>query len=262
MEVGVVHFVGPIKPEWQDELASRGLGLLRYVPQNGFVVRGRPSDLQGASSLPYVDWVGPYKPTWKVRPGTATDGLVNVRIVVLPGESPESVEAWLGHAGVRTASASQSEPAVLGAFGTGDFRWVAARIPAGLVSSLAAQPAVEFIAPVQPVPPPNPETGRASRRRWQGTTTGSAHHRTTGTRWARKSTSKTSGASKASRSVRLGRDSSTFRRTTTISSVRPGSSITIRSHRCGSIATAGVRTRMSTTSRRAWSMRSYGPNLT
>ena len=158
MAVGVVHFVGPIKPEWQDELASRGLGLLRYVPQNGFVVRGRPSDLQGASSLPYVDWVGPYEPTWKVRPGTATDGLVNVRIVVLPGESPESVEAWLGHAGVRTASASQSEPAVLGAFGTGDFRWVAARIPAGLVSSLADQPAVEFIDPVQPVHPLNAET--------------------------------------------------------------------------------------------------------
>jgi len=158
MAVGVVHFVGPIKPEWQDELASRGLALLRYVPQDGFVVRGRPSDLQGAASLPYVDWVGPYEPTWKVRPGTGTDGIVNVRIVVLPGESPESVEAWLGHAGVPTASASRSEPAVLGAFGTGDFRWVAARIPAGLVSSLADQPAVEFIDPVQPIHPLNAET--------------------------------------------------------------------------------------------------------
>src|SRR2546425_3712117 len=158
MAVGVVHFVGPIKPEWQDELASRGLALLRYVPQDGFVVRGRPSDLQGAASLPYVDWVGPYEPTWKVRSGTATDGIVNVRIVVLPGESPESVEAWLGHAGVPTASASRSEPAVLGAFGTGDFRWVAARIPAGLVSSLADQPAVEFIDPVQPIHPLNAET--------------------------------------------------------------------------------------------------------
>jgi len=158
MAVGVVHFVGPIKPEWQGELASRGLALLRYVPQDGFVVRGRPSDLQSASFLPYVDWVGPYEPIWKVRPGTATDGLVNVRIVVLPGENPESVEAWLGHAGVPTASASRSGPAILGAFGIGDFRWVAARIPAGLVSSLADQPAVEFIDPVQPVHPLNAET--------------------------------------------------------------------------------------------------------
>src|SRR5438093_13228132 len=42
--------------------------------------------------------------------------------------------------------------------GTGDFRWVSARIPAGLVSSLADQPAVEFIDPVQPVHPLNAET--------------------------------------------------------------------------------------------------------
>ncbi len=158
MTVGVVHFVGPIKPEWQDELASRGLAFLRYVPQDGFVVRGRPSDLQGASSLPYVDWVGPYESAWKVRPGTATYGLVNARIVILPGESPEAIEAWLGHAGVPTATASRNGPAVLGAFGTGDFRWVAARIPAGLVSSLADQLAVEFIDPVQPVHPLNAET--------------------------------------------------------------------------------------------------------
>ena len=158
MAVGVVHFVGPIKAEWQGELASRGLALLRYVPQDGFVVRGRPLDLQGASSLPYVDWVGPYEPAWKVRPGTATDGLVNARIVVLPGESPESIEAWLSHAGVPTTSASRSGPAILGAFGTGDFRWVSARIPAGLVSSLADQPAVEFIDPVQPVHSLNAET--------------------------------------------------------------------------------------------------------
>src|SRR5437879_11974877 len=64
MSVGVVHFVAPIKSAWQDELASRGLALLRYVPQDGFVVRGRPSDFQGASSLPYVAWVAPYEAAW------------------------------------------------------------------------------------------------------------------------------------------------------------------------------------------------------
>src|SRR5256712_1512331 len=61
MSVGVVHFVAPVKSEWQAELASRGLALLRYVPQDGFVVRGRLSDLQGVSALQYVDWVGPYE---------------------------------------------------------------------------------------------------------------------------------------------------------------------------------------------------------
>ena len=60
MAVGVIHLVAPIKAAWQGELASREISLLRYVPQNGFVVRGRLSDLLGASAVPYVDWVGPY----------------------------------------------------------------------------------------------------------------------------------------------------------------------------------------------------------
>ncbi len=158
MSVGVIHFVGPIKPEWQAALASRGLVLLRYVPQDGFVVRGRLADLQGALSAPFVDGVGPYESAWKIRPGTATDGIVNVRIVILPGESPEMIEAWLGHAGIPAATPGGTGPALVGTFGTGDFRWVLARIPAGLVSSLADEPAVEFIDPVQPVHPLNAET--------------------------------------------------------------------------------------------------------
>src|SRR5436309_1962871 len=158
MTVGVIHFVAPIKSEWREQLASRGLALLRYVPQDGFVVRGRLSDLQSALSVPYVDWVGPYESAWKIRPGMPTNGVVNVRIVVLPGESPETIEAWLGHAGIPADTGRGTGPVLRGVFGTGDFRWVLARIPASLVSALANQPAVEFIDPVQPVHPWNAET--------------------------------------------------------------------------------------------------------
>ena len=158
MAVGVIHLVAPIKSEWQSELASRGISLLRYVPQDGFVVRGRLSDLLGASAVPYVDWVGPYDPVWKIRPGTPSSGVVDVRVVVLPGESPSMIEAWLGHAGIPADTRGQTGPALLGAFGSGDFQWVRARVPAGLVPSLAALPAVEFIDPVVPVHPLNEET--------------------------------------------------------------------------------------------------------
>src|SRR5207249_1069105 len=84
-------------------------------------------------------------------------GAVDVRIVVLPGESPETIEAWLGHAGIAADTGRGTGPVLRGVFGTGDFRWVLARIPASLVSALANQPAVEFIDPVQPVHPWNAE---------------------------------------------------------------------------------------------------------
>src|SRR5207249_2859305 len=118
MTVGVIHFVAPIKSEWREQLASRGLALLRYVPQDGFVVRGRLSDLQSALSVPYVDWVGPYESAWKIRPGMPTNGVVNVRIVVLPGESPETIEAWLGHAGIPADTGRGTGP-VIGMADTG-----------------------------------------------------------------------------------------------------------------------------------------------
>src|SRR2546426_531190 len=158
MAVGIVHFRVPIKAEWKTDLESRGMDVLRYLPQDAFIVRGRPAELDGASSMPSVNWVGPYEAGWKVRPGTATQGLVDARIIVFPGAYPETVEAWLGHAGIPALSRSNSGPAIVGAFGSGDFQWVRARIPANLVASLADQPSVEFIDPVEAVHPLNAET--------------------------------------------------------------------------------------------------------
>src|SRR3989454_527429 len=158
MAVGIVHFRVPIKAEWKTDLESRGMDVLRYLPQDAFIVRGRPADLDGASSMPSVNWVGPYEAGWKVRPGTATQGLVDARIIVFPGAYPETVEAWLGHAGIPALSGSNRGPMIVGTFGSGDFQWVRARIPANLVASLADQPSVEFIDPVEAVHTWNAET--------------------------------------------------------------------------------------------------------
>src|SRR5439155_198252 len=98
----------PIKAEWKDALQARGLQVLRYLPQDAFVVRGPPSAFERSSSLSYVDRVGPYAPSWKVRPDAPTDSFLDVRILVFPGESPETVEAWLGHQGIPPGS--QSSP--------------------------------------------------------------------------------------------------------------------------------------------------------
>ena len=149
--VGVVHFHAPIKEEWKQAVESRGLSVLRYLPHDAFIVRGPPSAFERLSSMATVDHVGAYAPGWKMRPGLPTAGVVDVRILVFPGEVPETVAAWLGHRGIPAASASSSGPGIFGTFGTGDFRWVRARIPAALIASLAALSSVEFIDPVQTI---------------------------------------------------------------------------------------------------------------
>lgn len=149
--VGVVHFYAPIKETWKREIESQSITVLRYLPQDALIVRGTPSAFGRISTLRTVDWVGPYASEWKTRPGVPAAGVVDVRILVFPGETPETVSAWLGHRGVPAASSSRSGPGILGTFGTGDFRWVRARIPATLIPSVAALSSVEFIDPVQTI---------------------------------------------------------------------------------------------------------------
>jgi len=145
----VVHFLGPIKPAWQTALETRGVTVLRYLPTDAYLVRGSPAALDGLRSLPFVDFVGPYEASWKLRPGMPAQGpAVDVRIVVLPGASPEAVRAWLARAGVPPKAPSPTSAGIDGIFGSGDFRWVRARLDAGHLGAVAALPQVEFIDPV------------------------------------------------------------------------------------------------------------------
>src|SRR6266540_3377011 len=151
--IGVVHFHAPIKAEWGPLLEVRGVTVLRYMPQDAFVVRGSPADLDALSSLPFVDWVGSFDPSWKMRAVMPTSGSVDARIVVFPDESPEGIEAWLGHHGILGGN-----DGIRGSFGQGDFRWVRAEVPAALLRALADLPAVEFIDIVEPVHRLNAQT--------------------------------------------------------------------------------------------------------
>ncbi len=147
--VGLVHFYAPIKASWMTAIESRGLQPVLYVPTDAFVVRGPSSALSGLASLPYVDWSGPYDPAWKIAPQLASvSGIPDVRIVVFPGEPANAVAAWLARQGVPAHPSSSSGSAIIGAFGTGDFAWVRARVPASLLEALAALPEVQYIDPV------------------------------------------------------------------------------------------------------------------
>ncbi len=150
--IGLVHFFAPLTAQWQTALETRGLTVLLYVPTDALLVRGPAAAVSGLRSLPYVDYVGPYLDDWKIPAGLwSATGLQDVRIVLMPGEPTGSVEAWLAHAGVPPSVVGPATAGLVGAYGSGDFPWVRAVVPANLLQGLAALPEVQYVDPVVPI---------------------------------------------------------------------------------------------------------------
>ncbi|HRW82417.1 MAG TPA: S8 family serine peptidase [Methanothrix sp.] len=64
----IVQFVGPIKAEWTDKIKGLGGILGDYVPDNSLLI-GMSSEIEKkVAKLPFVNWVGPYEPAYKVSP--------------------------------------------------------------------------------------------------------------------------------------------------------------------------------------------------
>ena len=157
--LAVVHFHGPIKPEWRDTLEAFGVTVLRYLPEQSFIVRGTPRAVEALTTLPVIDGLGEYRAAWKVRPGlTAAADPVDVRIVLFPGEGADGVIAWLAHHGLRMEPRPATESAILGSSRAGDLEWVRARLPSAMISDIAALSSVEFIEPVRTPQPLNAQT--------------------------------------------------------------------------------------------------------
>src|SRR5688572_17859214 len=85
----LVQFTGPVRPEWRTAFNRIGVELLRYVPNNAFVVRAKGPALRLAAGMPFVRWTGPYRASHKIHRGLQAKGgagaMLSVRILVAPG---------------------------------------------------------------------------------------------------------------------------------------------------------------------------------
>jgi Fibronectin type III domain len=55
--VYILQFAGPIAPEWKTAVSALDIKFLQYIPHNGYLVAGRPAELNAASRLPFVQFV-------------------------------------------------------------------------------------------------------------------------------------------------------------------------------------------------------------
>ena len=87
----LIQFDGPLQLAWRARLASQGVDLLRFVPDDAFVVRVESARLSQVRGLPFVRWVGEYRPEHKTQralhpelAGASTNALVPVSLLLSP----------------------------------------------------------------------------------------------------------------------------------------------------------------------------------
>lgn len=86
----LLQFPTPPTAEQRKELATQGIDLLRYVPDNTYIARVQSARLGAVASLAGATFATPYLPAHKLDRRlksalTATNGLVPVRILLAPG---------------------------------------------------------------------------------------------------------------------------------------------------------------------------------
>lgn len=91
----LVQFVGPIVSEWVENLKKAGAQVLRYVPNNSYLVRlnataGNRLRTQLAPSGP-IQWIGEYRAEYKIQSSLRNQsGVQKVRVILEPEGNPNA----------------------------------------------------------------------------------------------------------------------------------------------------------------------------
>jgi hypothetical protein len=74
-QLHLVQFVGPIKPEWWNELTKTGVEVVTYIPNNAYLVYGDDAALNrvripkvGSPLFAFTQWNGTYEDSFKIDP--------------------------------------------------------------------------------------------------------------------------------------------------------------------------------------------------
>jgi len=64
----IIQFVGPVQESWKQAVEQTGARLGGYLPDNAFIAELTQDQLNQVAKLDCVQWVGPFKPDYKITP--------------------------------------------------------------------------------------------------------------------------------------------------------------------------------------------------
>jgi len=131
----LIQFIGPTLPSWTERVEDMGCRLVSYIPDNGYIAKMTPSARRDVVDLPYVRWVGPFHPGFRVLPETWTSPDAVMGLAVLAIDDPVELSKDISRLG-----------GYLDAVGT-HTKLVQALVPRAALLALARHPDVEWIEP-------------------------------------------------------------------------------------------------------------------
>ena len=95
----LIQFTGPVETEWRQQLKALGVDLIRYVPDDTFIARFQQAVPDQVNALPFVTWVGAYRPEYKIHPQATVaartallaNAPVKVSILLSPLATPKEI---------------------------------------------------------------------------------------------------------------------------------------------------------------------------
>jgi hypothetical protein len=145
-QLWLVQFVGPIKPDWLDDLRKAGLDPVMYMPQNGYLVWGDGAALGRLDALaqtsPVIQFSGPYDLSYRLAPALQASNQPpgTVGVTVQPYTSSD-VDQWLRRLKALGGKVYR-EPSRVGRPTS-----ISLDLPTGQLQTVAGWPSVVNVAP-------------------------------------------------------------------------------------------------------------------
>lgn len=93
----LVQLAGPPNEEWTRQIEAQGVDVVEPISAYGLFVVGSPAAVANLRKLPFVTWVGPFKPAYRIAPNLSgrTGRIHYVSIGVYPENEVPRVKAKL-----------------------------------------------------------------------------------------------------------------------------------------------------------------------
>lgn len=139
MGVYLIHFDGPIYSHESRALEQEGVILEGYIPNYAYVVRMDKSLLSRVSNLPGVDWIGDYRPVYKICPELNLKAGVpeKLEVILYPGIDAESIRKTVESLG----------GVILDSYASKWSTKVQISLAPSQISSLVQEPQIKWIEP-------------------------------------------------------------------------------------------------------------------